>query len=178
MRRARTQQLVADVGLGRVAGPAGVAHVLRGVERSEGQAVQEVARVQQARHGAHLPARLRLQHPGHVLQLRHLFWKYQMIITLGRPFTCYGLRPSSFSTRHPHAWKGKQRLPVERFYFSPQYPDQQAGQKCGSTSCLHAAAQSMLLFVRAKPACSDLHSCAMPDYTWLCRLLLCPAGVL
>lgn len=53
----------------------GVAHVLRGVEGAEGEAVEEVARVEQARHGAYAPPGLRAQHLGQVLQLRDLVWQ-------------------------------------------------------------------------------------------------------
>ena len=63
----RTEQLVADIRLGRVVRLGRVPHILRAVERAERQAVQEVARVQQARHRpdlppsmppAHMPSRL------------------------------------------------------------------------------------------------------------------------
>lgn len=67
-----TDELVHYVGLWGVVWPAGVAHVLRGVEVLERQAGQEVAGVHEARHRPHAPAGGGCQHVADVLELGHL----------------------------------------------------------------------------------------------------------
>ena len=56
--RMHTKQLMADVWLRRVHGPAVMSHILRRVECLESQAIEEITGMQQACNGPYLPSRL------------------------------------------------------------------------------------------------------------------------